>query len=65
VIDGQDQAAEHAAAIRRYCRSIQNALTAINFAVPAAEVITDRMRGTTETLLVDVDQLRYFTRSED
>jgi hypothetical protein len=59
----EDEAADPAAAIRRYCRSISNALRVIDQANPGATVITDRMRGTVETLLVDLDQLRQFTRS--
>jgi hypothetical protein len=58
--DGQDQAADPAEAIRRYCRSIQNALRVIDMAYPGAETITHRMRETTNTLNIDLDQLRYF-----
>jgi hypothetical protein len=54
------QAEDTAASIRRYCRSIQNALRAVDLANPAATVITNRMRGTVENLLVDLSELRYF-----
>jgi hypothetical protein len=55
-------AADPAEAIRRYCRSITAALRAIDLASPGATVITDRMRGTLDTLLYDLGEVRYFTR---
>jgi hypothetical protein len=46
--------------IRRHTRAIMLALRAIDMAYPSAEVITNRMRGTIETLAVDLGELRWF-----
>ena len=56
-----DQASDPLEAICRYCRSINLALTVIDRTNTAATVITDRMRGTIETLLIDVGELKHFT----
>jgi hypothetical protein len=65
VSNGQDQAADPLEAARRYLRGLQNVLRVIDQVNPAAESITFRMRGTIETLNVDLGELKFFTtRSE-
>ncbi len=54
-------------AIRRHLRAVVAELKRAEQASPGAEVITLRMRGAVDTLLVDLAQLRHFLpqRSEE
>lgn len=62
--DAQDQAASSPAeVIKRHIRGIRMALSAIDLMCPGSEVITSRMRGTTETLTIDLADLADFTRT--
>lgn len=63
-MNGQDEAADPDAAIRRYCRSITAALRVIDQAHPGATVITDRMRGTITILFTDLTEIGCFTKSK-
>ena len=60
--DDQAAAVDPLEVIRRHIRAIVLALGAVDLVNPAAETITFRMRGTCDTLRVDVDELRWFLR---
>lgn len=58
----QGDGIDPAAAIRRYCRSIGAALTVIDQANDSAYVVTDRMRATVETLIIDLGELQQIRK---